>query len=218
MTISDGPTGGDFTNRSSLPPWRPVVFCDICAVMKTKSIRTIAGLQRLYDARNRRAGKLYEQPYIFRPALSRYLKHFDFLNTITDERERYQAFRHASSLEHELETVNASLSPQQRVSFAQQDRARNLRSRVTTDGVLLKQLITNVLQADPCGKKAKQYWIPFKHYLETMGLTPVLTSSSCDPSERLEYGLPGRRRHLSLRQFENYVSQIRRERFPSTEH
>jgi hypothetical protein len=187
--------------------------------MKTKSIRTIAGLQRFHDARNRRTAKFYDQPYILQPALARYLEHFERLKTITDEDERFQAFRRAPSLEHELESVDASLSAEQRVSLAQQDRARRLRSRVTRDGRHLKQLISTVLDADPWAKKAKQYWKPFIEYLKAIGLAPVLRSSPRDLAfEQVEYGLANRRRRLSLRQFENHVSSIRRERFLPTKH
>jgi hypothetical protein len=182
-----------------------------------KAIRTIAGLQRLHDARNRRAAKFYRRPYVLEPALARYLEHFERLNSISDESARYEAFCHAPSLEYELETFDASISPQQRISLAQQDRARKLRSRVTEDGTHLEQLIATVLEMDTSEKKAKQYWLPFTNYLRAIDLAPVLKySPQARSGEQLEYGLGGRRLLISLRQFENIVSRVRRKRRSAT--
>ena len=159
--------------------------------------------------------KLYKQPYIFNPALACHLAKFERLESISDPIERFEVFRRVPALEYELDIIDKRLTPQQRTSLAQQDRAQKLRSRVTPDGASLEQLIVNVLEKDSWAKKAKEYWAPFIKYLEALGLAPVPGYSSRIPSrEQLSYGLTGRRRRLSLRQFENHVSSIRRKCFP----
>lgn len=94
--------------------------------MKAKSIRTIAGLQRLYDAENRRTKKFYARPYIFQPALARYLERFKRLETIEDEGERYEALRRLPSLESGMESINESLASGERLSLAQRSAPRAL--------------------------------------------------------------------------------------------
>jgi hypothetical protein len=99
--------------------------------MKRK-VRTLAGLQRAYNATNNRLGRFYTQPYILQPALLQHLARLDELNQIDDPVARFQAFRLVPSLEYQLETVHSALSPERRKSFAQRVSSnQSLRCRET---------------------------------------------------------------------------------------
>ena len=87
--------------------------------MGKKPIKSIAGLQRAWNAENKKAARLYGRPYILLPALARHLNQFKELEQIEDVAARYQAFRRLPTLESDLAAVNASLTPKQRESLAQ---------------------------------------------------------------------------------------------------
>jgi hypothetical protein len=181
--------------------------------MKFESVRTIAGLQRAWNSRNRRMAKLYRQPYILQPALAPYREAYERLETIEDASERYQAFRRAPSLEHKLERINAGLSRQHRFSLAQQDRAMHPRVRLTKDGQTAETIIFELLHRleDPWRQKAKEYWRPMIDRLRQLGLNPTVLPSPARPSnERLEYDCGERRQSLTLGRFQNIVSRVRR--------
>jgi hypothetical protein len=181
--------------------------------MKKRSIKTAAGLRRAWEAIRRRSARFYERPYIVQPALAKHLDRFEKLKAIDDEGARFQAFRLIPSLEFELEAVDAILTPAERKSLAQGDRARHPRVRLTEDGRTLEGIIHEVLSRveDPWRQKAKQYWLPLIYCLQQRGLKPSLFSYPDHPSnEKLEYDFGGGRRSLTLRQFENIVSRVRR--------
>jgi hypothetical protein len=181
--------------------------------MKKRSIKTLAGLQRAWNARNRKSALLYERPYLLGPALARHLDQFGRLEQIDDPAERYQAFRHLPALEFELEAVNGSFTPKQRESLAQRDRATRPRVRLTDDGQTLKTIIFDILteSQDPWRQKAKQYWLSVFGRLRLLSLNPTLTTDPSNPfNERLEYDCAGGRRSLTPGQFANIVSEIRR--------
>jgi hypothetical protein len=188
-------------------------FCCFHYFMAKKSIKTLAGLQRAWNARNRELAPLYKRPYILQPALSRHLDQFEQLEQIEDAAARYQAFRRLPALEFDLAAVNASLSPKERESLAQRDRATHPRVRLTDDGQTLKTIISYILaeSQDPWRQKAKQYWLPVIDRLRLLGLNPTLTTDPSNPfNERLEYDCAGGRRSLTPGQFANIVSEIRR--------
>ena len=181
--------------------------------MKAKTIRTIAGLQRFYNANNRRTKKYYARPYILKPALERYLEHFESFKTIGDDIERHEAFRRLPSLKSEMESINGSLTPEERESLAQRDRAMHPRVRLTVDGQTLEALVFGILTRadDPWRKKAKEYWRPMIDRLRQLRLNPTLIPNPGHPlNERLEYDCGGKRRSLTPGQFENIVSKVRR--------
>ena len=131
----------------------------------------------------------------------------------SDAAARYQAFRRLPALEFELAAVNGSLSPKQRESLAQRDRATRPRVRLTDDGQTLKTIISDILaeSQDPWRQKAKQYWLPVIDRLRLLGLNPTLTTDPSNPfNEKLEYDCVGGRRSLTPGQFANIVSEIRR--------
>lgn len=184
--------------------------------MTAKSIRTIAGLQRFHDARNRRTAKLYRRPYLLRPALERYLDQFELLKTIGDEQERYQAFCLIRSLEYELEIINSGFAAEEHQSLAQRERAKHPRIRLTAGGHTLEMIILELMTQveHPWRRKAKQYWVPMINRLNQLGLNPTLLSDRVHPlNEKLQYGDSAKPRSLTLGQFENIVSKVRR-RFP----
>jgi hypothetical protein len=188
-------------------------FCCLHYLMVKKSIKTLAGLQRAWNARNRELAPLYKRLYILQPALSRHLDKFEQLEQIEDAAARYQAFRCLPALEFDLAAVNASLSPKERESLAQRDRATRPRVRLTDDGQTLKTIISYILaeSQDPWRQKAKQYWLPVIDRLRLLGLNPTLTTDPSNPfNERLEYDCAGGRRSLTPGQFANIVSEIRR--------
>lgn len=80
------------------------------SVQSVRPIKSIAGLQRAWNARNRRTARLYKRPYILRPALRRHLDQFERLEQIQDSAARYEAFRRLPALEFELATVDAALT------------------------------------------------------------------------------------------------------------
>ena len=179
----------------------------------TKTIETIADLQRAWNARNRQAARLRKRPYILQPALAHHLAQLEGLEKITDKASRYQAFRRLPALEFELEAVDRSLTPQERVSLAQQDRASHPRVHLTPDGQTLEAVIFELLTRDdnPWEKKAKQYWGPLVDRLRQLGLNPTLQSDLAHPSkDKLVYDCNGNRRTLTLGQFHNIVSTVRR--------
>jgi hypothetical protein len=181
--------------------------------MGRRSIKTIAGLQRAWDARNTRFARLYKRPYILHPALARHLERFDRLEQINDADARYQEFRKLPSLESELETVDGGLTPKQRESLAQQDRAMRPRARLTEDGQTLESVVSALLNRvdDPRRRKAKEYWIPMVERLRQLGLNPTLVPDPSHlPAEKLEYDGGDGRRSLSLGHFENMVSKARK--------
>jgi hypothetical protein len=181
--------------------------------MARKSIKTIAGLERAWNATNRRNAHFYKRLYILQPALARHLERLEYLEQIDDADTRYQVFRHLPSLEFELETVNGNLTPQQRESLAQQDRASRPRIRLTEDGHTLEMIIFELLTQveDPWRKKAKQYWQPMVDRLGQLGLNPSLLPDPAHPSnEIIEYDSGDKRRSLTSGQFENIVSRVRR--------
>src|SRR5208282_645903 len=124
------------------------MLCWRYSPMPRRSIRSIAGLQRACNASNRRSARLYKKPYILKDALSRHLARFDELDRIADPADRFEAFRHIPAFEYDLEGVHASLTPRQRQSLAQQDRAKHPRVRLTRhrqarieSGAVLRDLI-----------------------------------------------------------------------------
>ena len=184
--------------------------------MKFESVKSIDGLQRAWNARNKRMTKLYRPRYILQPALAPYLEPYERLKTIKDTGERCKAFRQAPSLENELERVHASLNAQQRVSLAQQDRARHTRVRLTEDGQTIETIVFELLHwtDDPWRQKAKEYWQPMIHRLRQLGLNPAVLLDPSHPSnEKLEYDCGGRRKSLTHAHFGNIVSRVR-QRFP----
>jgi hypothetical protein len=181
--------------------------------MRKKPIKSIAGLQRAWNAENRKSGRLYRRPYILRPALARHLEQFEQLDQISDPAARYQAFRRLPALESELAAVYAGLTPKQRESLAQQDRAAHPRVRLTDDGQTLKTIIFDILteSQDPWQQKAKEYWLPMFDRLRQLGRNPTLTPDPSNPAnEKLEYDCLGGRRSLRPGQFANIVSKVRR--------
>jgi hypothetical protein len=144
--------------------------------MEKRRIRTIAGLQRAWNARNVRSARFYKRPYTLQPALARHLDRFKHLEQIKDPDARYQAFRQLPSLEFELEAVNGSFTPKQRESLAQRDRATRPRGRLTEDGQTLEAIVFALLAQvdDPWLLKAKQYWTPTIERLRQLGLNPTL--------------------------------------------
>lgn len=181
--------------------------------MGKKCIKSIAGLQRAWNAENRKAARLYKRPYILRPALARHLEQFEQLDQIGDPAARYQAFRRLPALESELAAVNGSLTPKQRESLAQRDRATRPRVRLTNDGQTLKTIIFDILteSQDPWRQKAKQYWLPVIDRLRQLGRNPTLTPDPSNPAnEKLGYDCVGDRRWLRPGQFANIVSKVRR--------
>jgi hypothetical protein len=188
-------------------------FCCLYYRMAKKSIKTLAGLQRALNARNRELAPLYKRPYILQPALTRHLDQFEQLEQIEDAAARYQAFRRLPALEYELAAVNGSLTPKQRESLAQRDRATRPRVRLTDDGETLKTIIFDILteSQDPWRQKAKQYWLPVIDRLRQLGRNPTLTPDPSNPAnENLEYDRIGGRRSLRQGQFANIVSEVRR--------
>jgi hypothetical protein len=178
-----------------------------------RPIKTIAGLQRAWDAKNRRYARLYKRPYILGPALDQHLPRFGLLDSTADAGERYQLFLSIPSLESDMDAVDANFTADQRKSLAQQDRAKHPRTFLTTDRVTLRAVIFEMLRQfdDPWHLKAKQYWAPFISRLRHLGLSPVLATHPRAPmSEIVEYTSGDRRRSLTLRQFENIVSKVRR--------
>jgi len=178
-----------------------------------RAIKTIASLQRVIDANNKRLSRFYNQYYVLKPALARNLARFDELNRIEDPNERFEQFRLIPALEYDLDAVDTGLTSSQRTSFAQQDRAIHPRVRLTADGLTLMGLTREVVvdPGHPRTFKAKQYWTPFVESLERHGLNPIVRSDSVRPwVECVEYDACGSRRRLGRRQFENIVSKIRR--------
>lgn len=117
------------------------------------------------------------------------------------------------ALEFELEAVNGSFTPKQRESLAQRDRAMHPRVRLTGDGQTLQTLIFDILTEtqDPWQRKAKQYWLPVIDHLRLLGLNPTLRADPSYPlNEKLDYDCVGGRRSLTLGQFANIVSEVRR--------
>jgi hypothetical protein len=180
--------------------------------MGKKPIKSVAGLQRAWNAENKKAARLYKRPYILLPALARHLDQFKELEQLEDVAARYQAFRRLPALESVLAAVNGSLTPKQRESLAQQDRARRPRVRLTDDGRTLETIVFALLSGtdDPWRHKAKQYWSLMIDRLHQLGLNPTSITDPDDPSvEKLQYGFGDKRRSLTLGQFENIVSKVR---------
>jgi hypothetical protein len=178
-----------------------------------RAIKTIAGLQRVIDANNKRLSRFYDQDYVLAPALARNLARFDELNRIEDPSERFAQFRLIPALEYDLDAVDVGLTPSQRTSFAQQARARHPRTRLNRNGLTIMSLIREVVlkPQNPKNFKAKQYWKPFLESLARHDLNPKVRSDLVRPwIECVEYDACGSRRRLGRRQFENIVSKIRR--------
>ena len=180
--------------------------------MPTKSIKTIAGLQRAWNACHRRSARLYARPYILRPALERHQARLDEVQRIEDAASRFQAFRLVPALEYELQTIHAGLSQSERESLAQRDRATRPRVRLTKDGQTMEMIVLGlVMQSDPSRRKAKEFWSPLFTRLRELGLNPkFMTDLTCPAHERIEYQCGGKRRSLTLAQFGNIVSKVRR--------
>jgi hypothetical protein len=181
--------------------------------MGKRRIRTIAGLQRTFNARNKQSAKLYLRPHLLRPALERHLDRLNEVQQIEDAAVRFEAFRRLPALEYELEIINAGLAPRERLSRAQRDRAARPRVRLTENGATMKMVIFDLVRQDG-GKrqrKAKEYWLPLCSRLRELGLNPRLTTDRRRPArEILEYEHRGKRRSLTLAQFANIVSSVRR--------
>jgi hypothetical protein len=180
--------------------------------MKKRPVRTVKGLQRACNAQSGRMATLYRRPYVLEPALARHMARFEALNEIEDSDARFEAFRRLPSLEFDLNAVYAGITPKQRNSLAQRDRARHPRVRVAPDGRKLEAIVLDILRnaKDPGKRKAKEYWDDLVDRLEELSLKPVSTFDPADPSiDRLEYGVD-KRRSLTLRHFENVVSKVRR--------
>jgi hypothetical protein len=178
-----------------------------------KSIKTLAGLQRAWNASNKQAACFYKRPYILAPALARHIQRLDCLEQIDDAAARYQAFRLIPSLESELQAIDSSLLTEERLSLAQRHRAMRPRVRLTSAGHTLEGIIYDLLNRmeDPWRQKAKQYWHPLSDRLRELGLNPSMHPYPADPSnERLRYDRGGKYRWLTPRQFENIVCRVRR--------
>ena len=177
-------------------------------------VRSIAGLQRLWDAHNNRYAHLYGRRYIVAPAAADYAQRFHGLKDIEDDQARLEAFRRIPSIEADLERIDGSLSPKDRLSLAQQDRARHPRQHVGPKGQSLESIVLEVLSqfANPWKLKAKQFWQPFIDHLQKLGLDPKVCADGDPPLETVHYG-PTRKRTLSRGQFENIVGRARRQ-FP----
>lgn len=181
--------------------------------MAKRRTRTIAGLQRAWNARSRRGASLYNRPYVLRPALVRHLDRYEHLKQIGDDAERYRAFRLVPALEYDLEAIDRSLTADERVSLAQRDRATRPRIRLTKDRHTLETIIFQLLNEleDPWQKKAKQYWFLVIERLKTLGLNPTRIIDPAQPSnEWLEYDGGGGRRSLRQGHFQNLVSAARK--------
>jgi hypothetical protein len=178
-----------------------------------RRIRTLAGLQRAFNAKNKRLNRFYGQPYILGPALARNLARYDELNRLDNPSDRFKAFRLIPALEYDLDAINATLTRKERTSFAQRYRARYTRVRLTKDGATITDLVREVVldPRNPEGFKAKEYWAPFVESLGRRGLNPTFANDPVSPQmECVEYDARGARRRLGRRQFENIVSKIRR--------
>lgn len=181
--------------------------------MAKRPIRTVAGIERASRANQRRAARYCERPYVLQAALARNLARFDALERIADPSARFEAFRQIPALEFDLDAVWSGFSEAERKSLAQQDRARHPRAHLTRDGSGLETLIGDLLkhEGDPWKLKAKQYWPQLLDRLRAMGLNP---SQAPDPKypdrERIEYRHAAGRRHLTIGQFLNLVSKVRR--------
>jgi hypothetical protein len=187
----------------------------LASMGQMRVVRSIAGLQRLWDAHNNRYAHLYGRRYILAPAAADYAQRFHGLEDIEDDQARFEAFRRIPSIETDLEAIDRSLSPKDRLSLAQQDRARHSRQRVGPKGQSLESVALEVLSqsANPWKLKAKQFWQPFIDHLRKLGLDPIVIFDAEDPSlETIHYG-PARKRTLSRGQFENIVGRARKQ-FP----
>jgi hypothetical protein len=183
--------------------------------MKNRVVCTVAGLQRVWAARNNRFKPLYKRSYILEPAAARHSLHFRALEEIADKSERLEAFRRIPSFEADLEAADASLSAEQRLSLAQQDRARHPRLRLGPEGRTLDHIIREFLGtfANPWDLRAKEFWRPFIDELKRLGLDPVVVRNSRDSSlEVVRYGCT-KKRTLSQGQFANLLSKVRKQ-FP----
>jgi hypothetical protein len=180
--------------------------------MARRSIKTLAGLHRVCDASRRSAARLYARRYILEPALVRNLARFEELKHIEDPGARFEAFRQIPALEFDLEAVHSNLTPTQRTSLAQQDRAKHPRIQLAADGTNLETIVAELLaqDADPWRLKAKQYWPKLIECLSQMGLAPSsVRDPKCPTYERIQYFVGGKRRYLTMGHFANLVSKTR---------
>ena len=181
-----------------------------------KAIKTIAGLQRTWNAKNKRDERRYRRNYVLQPAVARYLWRFEQVLKVVDPITQAQAFRNLPALEGDLAAVDAEFTAklpiQQRRSMAQQEIAKRPRIRLTEDGKTLEGIIADlILQTKNAReKKAKEYWRPLVARLHQLGLNPTPLDDPDDASkERLQYGEACKRRVVTLGQFENIVSKVR---------
>lgn len=181
--------------------------------MMKRRIRTLAGLRRASRAFHGRLRKHYERPYVLQPALARNLARFDVLQSIEDPATRFEAFRQIPALEFDLEAVWSDLTGEERESLAQQDRASHPRVALTSKGETLRDIIRGLLLERSAERqlKAKQYWPLMLERLAGLGLTPFVTPHPAHPDrERIQYFIGTKRRFLTIGQFVNIVSEIRR--------
>jgi hypothetical protein len=211
------PAGGDPTFRNLSLRERRVGHSSAIPAGKLRhmkrKVKTLAGLQRVYNATNNRLSRLYTQQYVLQPALARYVARFDELDRLDDPAARFQAFRLIPSLEYDLEAIHASLGPEKRKSLAQQGRAKHRRVRITKDGATLETIIHSLLgtTSNPWKLKAKQYWPRLISQLDQLGLNPTIVPDPADPArENIDYYCNKERRTLSFGQFQNIVSKLRR--------
>jgi hypothetical protein len=104
------------------------------------------------------------------------------------------------SLEFELTAVDSALTPKQRQSLAQRDRATRPLGRLTEDGQTLETIIVALLNQvnDHWRQTAKQYWLPVFDRLRQLGLNPTLMTDPTRPFyQKLEYDRGGGRRSLT---------------------
>jgi hypothetical protein len=176
--------------------------------MAKRSIRTIEGIRRAADIQKRRRLRLYSRPYVLQEAIARNLARFESVRRIEDPDERFAAFKAIPALEFDAEGVDSELSPAQRLSLAQQDRARRPRARLSASDITLLSIIVGVLERFGARHpRAKELWIPAIDELRTLGLNPTLVDQE---QEAIEYDFRGGRRTLSAGHFANLVTKAKR--------
>jgi hypothetical protein len=181
--------------------------------MARRKIRTIADLQRAVRTDNRRRRIILRRSYLVGRALALNQQQFDALESLEDPLEKHAAFKAIPTLEYHLEAAYSKLTPTQRRSLAQQDRAKQPRSRLDDSGTTIKSIVFDLLQRPDqvTTLPAKTYFLQLIEALDERGLHPkVIVSASDSAREKVEYDFQCGRRQLTLGQFFNIVSDVRR--------